>query len=110
MSPVVYDRRIYLKIMTEAANASVRLTARVPQSIQANLVEAAALSGATLNQFLVQAAIEKADRILAAERTIYLSEREATKVFELIEQPPLPTAALQAAMKQHREFFGNEKS
>ncbi|MEO7497431.1 MAG: DUF1778 domain-containing protein, partial [Massilia sp.] len=41
-----------------------RITARVSQPIARKLQEAADLSGATLNQFLIQAALEKAEKII----------------------------------------------
>jgi len=50
---------------TMASNAAAlereRISARIPKSVRKRLEEAADRSGATLNQFLVQAAIEKAD-------------------------------------------------
>jgi len=41
-----------------------RITARVSEQIKETLVAAADLTGATLNQFLVQAALEKAENII----------------------------------------------
>ena len=44
-----------------------RITARVSKDVRERLERAASTSGATLNQFVVQAAMEKADRILERE-------------------------------------------
>ena len=41
-----------------------RITARVPLSVQETLETAASLTGATLNQFVVQAALHEAERII----------------------------------------------
>jgi uncharacterized protein (DUF1778 family) len=46
--------------MFSAKKETERITVRVSLDIREKLTEAAAFSGATLNQFLVQAALEKA--------------------------------------------------
>lgn len=82
-----------------------RLTARIPNSVKETLQQAADLSGATLNQFLVQAALKEARLILDKERAIELSERDANLVFELIDNPPDANPLLKAAFGKHRQFF-----
>lgn len=82
-----------------------RVTARIPSQIKETLEQAAALSGATLNQFLVQSALKEAHKILEAERVIHLSQQDADRVFSLIENPPEPNSALKAAAVKHQEFF-----
>jgi uncharacterized protein (DUF1778 family) len=83
----------------------VRVVARIPPAVKDTLQQAADLSGATLNQFLVQSALTAAKEILEAERTIVLSERDAQKVFDLIEHPPTPNDRLLAAVEKHRAFI-----
>ena len=39
-------------------------------------------------QFVVQAALEKAERIIESESTIVLTRRESVRLLELIENPP----------------------
>lgn len=84
---------------------NVRVVARIPPAVKETLQQAADLSGATLNQFLVQAALKEANQILETERTIVLSERDAQKVFDLIENPPIPNQQLLAAVDRHRAFI-----
>jgi uncharacterized protein (DUF1778 family) len=91
--------------MSNNHNSTVRITARISVSIQETLQRAAELSGATLNQFMVQAALKEAKRIIEDEQIIQLSEQDADRIFSLIENPPIPNAALQAALKKHREYF-----
>lgn len=91
--------------MLNTAKKETRITARVTQRVQATLQDAADLSGATLNQFLVQAALKEAHRVLESERAIILSERDANTVFNLIENPPAPNARLKAAALKHKQFF-----
>lgn len=91
--------------MSDRSQNDARVTTRIPLSVKETLQQAADLSGATLNQFMVQAALKEANKILNAERIITLSERDADKVFQLIENPPKPNALLKAAVKKHRTFF-----
>jgi uncharacterized protein (DUF1778 family) len=82
-----------------------RVVARIPPAVKETLQQAADLSGATLNQFLVQAALTAANQILETERTIVLSERDAQTVFDLLENPPTPNQQLLAAVDRHRAFI-----
>jgi uncharacterized protein (DUF1778 family) len=91
--------------MSNTDETTVRITARVPASIQETLQKAAQLSGATLNQFMIQAALKEAKKVIEDERVISLSENDADTVFSLIENPPLANEKLKAALKKHKEFF-----
>jgi len=70
------------------ANTGKRLTTRITDHVQEKLQVAADLVGATLNQFVVQAALEKADKIIESESTIILTRRESLRLLEMIESPP----------------------
>jgi len=85
-----------------------RITARVSEDIRNRLAEAAAFSGATLNQFVVQAAVEKADTIIEKERIVNLSYRDAEVFFNAIENPPRPNAKLREAVKKFKTSGLNE--
>jgi len=61
--------------------------------------------GATLNQFLVSAAIEKANAVFEQERVINLSAESAKIVFDLMENPPEPNKYLKRAMQPHLDNF-----
>ncbi len=91
--------------MLEADKNDTRITARVSSSVRERLERAATLAGATLNQFLVQAALKEAHKILEEERVIVLTEQDADKVFGLLENPPVPNVRLQEAAKKHKAFF-----
>lgn len=83
--------------------AEERVPARMPTAVYERLVEAAQAVGATLNQFLVQSALEKANAILDQERTIRLNASSADAVFTLMENPPEPNEYLKNAMKRRTE-------
>ena len=65
-----------------------RLTTRITPHVQEKLQMAAELVGATLNQFVVQAAMEKAEKVIDSEARITLTRRESLRLLELLENPP----------------------
>ena len=96
--------------MLSTSKKTERITARVPVDIRATLIEAAAFSGSTLNQFLVQAAIEKAQSVIEKERVIQLSYDDATVFFEALENPPKPNKKLKEAVKKYKNSGLYEQS
>lgn len=78
-----------------------RITARVPQNVLDLLQQAADLQGATLNQFVVQAALSEARRVIERDRVIQLSTDDAAFLLDLLEKPPSPNAKLQKAFQSY---------
>lgn len=70
------------------ANSGKRLTTRITDHVQETLQMAADIVGATMNQFVVQAALEKAEKVIESEASMVLSRRESLRLLELIENPP----------------------
>ena len=68
----------------------LRLTLRIPGSVQAKKEEAAASLGVSLNSFIVGTASREAAEVLALERSISLSPRDVEFLTALIENPPEP--------------------
>ena len=81
-----------------------RVPARMPHAVYEKISEAAQSVGATLNQFLVQSALERANKILERERIISLSSEAAKKIFDLIENPPKPGDRLKRAMQRRKNL------
>lgn len=91
MTPSVYNsslERRLIKGTAMLAQTGKRLTTRITDHVQEKLQMAADLVGATLNQFVMQAALEKAEKVIESESTIVLSRRESLRLLELIENPP----------------------
>jgi uncharacterized protein (DUF1778 family) len=80
-----------------------RIGARVPHEVYETLCRAAELTGATVNQFLVQAALKEAQEVIEREEVIRLSPRDWNWLLDLIENPPKPNAKLKAAMKRYQK-------
>lgn len=85
--------------------AEERIPARMPTAVYDRIVEAAQTVGATLNQFIVQSALERADQILERERVITLSAKAAKTVFDLMENPPAPNDRLKKAMRNREKIL-----
>jgi uncharacterized protein (DUF1778 family) len=76
-----------------------RITARVSDSVRDTLEQAAELLGATVNQFVVQAAYVEAQRVIERESVIRLSQKDAQKLLSLLDNPPKPNKRLKEAVK-----------
>src|SRR5438105_4840626 len=89
--------------MTQTNQERGRITARVPKDIQDTLEQAAELLGATLNQFVVQAALTEARRVIQRDRMIHLSSVDAAFLLNLLEKPPAPSARLRKAFQSYKK-------
>ncbi|MBW1737861.1 MAG: DUF1778 domain-containing protein [Deltaproteobacteria bacterium] len=74
------------------------------------MAQAADLVGATLNQFLVQSAIEKAQTVIENERLIKMTTRSANTFFDAVENPPAPSEKLKDAMRAYKGSFDNAEN
>jgi len=82
-----------------------RIPARMPLEVYERIAAAARTVGSSLNQFLVQSALDKANDILERERVITLSTTAAEAFFGLIENPPAPNDRLKEAMQQREALL-----
>ena len=80
-----------------------RIGARVPHEVYETLCRAAELTGSTVNQFLVQAALKEAQAVIEREEVIRLSPRDWSWLLDLIENPPVPNVKLKAAMTRYQK-------
>jgi uncharacterized protein (DUF1778 family) len=85
-----------------ATQNNQRVSARVPSNVYETLAQAAELTGATVNQFIVQSAYQKAREVIEKERFIRMTTRSASAFFEALDQPPEPTEKLKRAAKAFR--------
>lgn len=90
--------------MPAAAEKKSRLVARIPAGVRKTIQAAADLEGASLNTFVVQAAHRQAQEILERETIIRLNREQTKRVFELLDKPPKPNAALLSAKATHRKL------
>jgi uncharacterized protein (DUF1778 family) len=88
--------------MTLTSDERGRITARVPQNVQDILQQAADLLGASLSQFIVQAALREAQRVIEHERVVELSSHDAAFLLRLLDKPPKPNARLRKALQTYK--------
>jgi uncharacterized protein (DUF1778 family) len=73
------------------------------------LVSAAAeLSGSSISQFLVDAAVSRAREVTEQATRITLTMKGAERMFAALENPPVISKALRAAATRHKEKNYNE--
>lgn len=94
--------------MASTTPNDTRVTARLPASVKDTLQKAADLTGATLNQFMVQAAVKEAQKVIHTEQVIQLSAQDADRIFSLIENPATPNNHLKEAIQRHQAFFSEK--
>ncbi|MDP3589323.1 MAG: DUF1778 domain-containing protein [Methylobacter sp.] len=85
-----------------------RIGARVPHEVYETLCRAAELTGATVNQFLVQSALKEAQAVIEREELIRLSSRDWNWLLDLLENPSEPNANLKAAMTRYQNAKSND--
>jgi uncharacterized protein (DUF1778 family) len=102
---VAYNKRRTLTMRTTHAKelkpVDERVTARVPTSTRSIIERAAAIYGSTINQFIVQAAVERANEVLQSIETIKLSARDAKTFLDALAKPPKPNKKLLGAVRYH---------
>jgi uncharacterized protein (DUF1778 family) len=104
MSILRTSKTIAIKETAMLAHTGKRLTTRITDHVQGTLQVAADLVGATLNQFVVQAALEKAAKVIESESTIALTRRESLRLLEMIENPPPRNEKFLQAQARYRRM------
>lgn len=82
-----------------------RLVARTSPEVQEFIQRAADCSGATVSQFLIEAAMERARDVIERTHTLQLSISGAEALFAALENPPEPNSKLLAAAKRYKELM-----
>lgn len=85
-----------------------RFQTRMPFHVHEKISGAAVISGSTLNQFIIQSALEKANATLEQEHILQLTFKDAEVFFEALENPPKPNETLVRAAQEYKKEFGNE--
>ena len=88
---------------TNAERKETRLVARTSTEIQEIIQRAADYSGATLSQFLVESAMERALNVIERTETLHLSMAGADAVFAALENPPKANTKLLKAAQNYTD-------
>jgi len=80
-----------------------RLVARVSEEIQQIIQRAADYSGATVSQFLIDSAMERARNVIEKTETLHVSKEAAEAIFIALEEPPEANKKLLQAVHRYRD-------
>jgi uncharacterized protein (DUF1778 family) len=84
-----------------------RFDAQMPAAQKIYFERAAALAGhRSLTEFVLRAAQEKADEIIARHKSLFISERDREVFFAALLNPPKPNSKLLAAAKLYKKSTG----
>jgi uncharacterized protein (DUF1778 family) len=101
---LVYERTIQMSTTTETS----RITARISSSVEETLKQAAELTGMLLNQFMVQASLEKAQKIIDREIFVNISYADAKLLLNAMDVPPKQNTALASLFERHKGITKDE--
>lgn len=93
----------------ERARKETRLVARTSVEVQEIIQKAADFSGATVSQFLIEAAMERAARVIEQTHTLRLTLQGAEDVIAALEGSPEINKNLENAARRYFEAT-NENS
>ena len=88
---------------TKMATSLPRITARIDFDTQELLLQAATIIGiSSINSFVLNAAIEKAKKIMEDEHSLKLSQGDAMMLVNALDAPAKANARLQQAAKRYK--------
>jgi len=83
-----------------------RVDFRIPASVKARFQEAAAYeTGGDLSAFLVAAALERADRVLAQRETLHLDDTTRERFYSAMRAKPIPSTLLRQLLNEDDTRF-----
>ena len=81
-----------------AVHNNNRMNLRLSSDAKAKLMRAAAIRNTDLTNFVTQTALREAEAVIQEAELIQVSERDFSRILELLENPPAPNAKLKAAI------------
>ena len=80
-----------------AVEYNSRMSIRISPDAKAVILRAAALTHTDLTEFVIEHSLKAAREIIQGAEGIVLSERDSLRILEVLENPPKPSAKLEAA-------------
>lgn len=91
--------------MPRAAAKTSRIEARITPEALAVVRRAAEIQGRSVSDFMVAAAREVAEHTIRETQIVRLSVADQEMLFEMLQRPPEPSAALERAFEAHRRLI-----
>ena len=89
-----------MSTLTTKPLKSERIDLRLTQEVKEILARAAHLARQPLSAFLIESAYEKANKLIAEQERLILSNEERDKFLALLDNPPMPNEKAKAAMRK----------
>lgn len=81
-----------------------RVQVRIDPVAKHMLERAAALANTTVSAFVVNNALEAADRLISKRERLAISQRDWNRFFDALVDPPKPNASLRKAFATHKRL------
>lgn len=91
--------------MPSVQTKTTRLEARVSPDTRDTLARAAEIQGRSVSDFVVSAALDAAQRVVADTEVIRLSREASEALAAALIDPPKPSKALRRAAARHRRLI-----
>lgn len=88
---------------SHAERKESRLVARTSTEVQEIIQRAADYSGATMSQFLIESAMDRARQVIEQTETLHLSMAGAEALFAALDNPPKANNKLLRAAQRYKE-------
>ncbi len=88
---------------TSTNRKETRLVARASSEVQEIIQRAADYSGATLSQFLIESAMERALNVIERSETLHLSMSGADALFAALDNPPKANDKLLKSARNYKD-------
>lgn len=92
--------------MPATATRTERIEARTTPEVLETVRYAADLQGRSLSDFVVQAALQAAQKAIEDNHIIRLSIEDQKRFAEALLNPPEPTPAMKRALERYRQAYG----
>ena len=89
----------------EAKKASQRIDVRLREEQKSRIERAAVIKGVSLTDFIIQNALEVANRTIREHETWQLERPDAEAFFSALIRPPKPTSRLMRSAKRYKERY-----
>jgi uncharacterized protein (DUF1778 family) len=89
--------------MHATSNDRARITTRVTAYAQQAIEQAAEMTATTTNQFVAQAALREAERIIEEHSIIRLSKSDMSRFLDALDNPKPVNERLAVSLKHHLE-------
>jgi uncharacterized protein (DUF1778 family) len=87
----------------QAERKNTRLVARTSEKTQGIIQRAADYSGASISQFLIESAMEKALAVIEKTEVLHLSMASSDRLFHALDNPPKVNSKLLSAANDYRD-------